>query len=169
MHYILDGYNIIHKIPALEKQLEKNLQSARDALLRFCKSLLQSRGDVEKITVVFDGASDVFSDAEAWGSVEVIYTATGEDADDRILDYLKKISTRRVIVVSDDNYVCNNARAMKARIISGTDFFSGKTRLSGAKKTNRLSKGNEPGKKISVQDQNKITNEYADYLGLKGD
>lgn len=167
MHYILDGYNVIHKTPAFEALLSRSLEHARKALLSACKSVLQSRGDVAKITVIFDGKSDVFSGEDFLGGVEIIYTMTGEDADDRIVDYLRNHPVRSAAVVSDDNYVCNSARAFKVKSVSVAEFLSLQTK-SAVRQNNRKNSHNDAsGKRISLKAENDITQAYADYLGIK--
>ncbi len=165
MHYILDGYNIIHKSPAFEKLLSRSLEEARRGLIGFCKTLLQTRGDVAKITIVFDGKSDVFSPDESVGRLEVIYTMTGEEADDRIVDYLRQTQPRFASIVSDDNYVCNSARAFKVKSTSVANFL-GLSRKETSQGKRRNAKSNLSGKQISSQQSNDITQAYAEYLGL---
>jgi len=167
MHYILDGYNIIHKTPAFEALLNRSLQHARSGLLTVCKSVLQSRGDVAKITVVFDGKSDVFGGDTGGGSLEVLYSATGEDADDVIIDYLQRNTLNKPVVVSDDNYVCNNARALKVPSIKVAAFLELRNRTP-VKNNARTSSVQDPtGKRLSPKNSRDITEEYAQYLGLK--
>ncbi len=166
MHYILDGYNIIHKTPTFETLLDRSLEHARKGLLAVCKSVLQSRGDVAKITVVFDGKSDVFGGDAGGGNLEVLYSATGEDADDVIIHYLQRNLLTQPVVVSDDNYVCNNARALKVRSMNVASFLQLK---SGApkKQNGRTAAHQDPtGKRLSAQKSHDITKEYAEYLGL---
>ncbi len=165
MHYILDGYNIIHKSPAFEKLLSRSLEEARRGLIGFCKTLLQSRGDVAKITIVFDGKSDVFSGEDFSGRVEVIYTMTGEEADDRIVDYLRNTQPRHASIVSDDNYVCNSARAFKVKSVRVVDFL-GLMRKPAARLKILSAKNDVTGKQISSKQRDDITQAYADYLGL---
>lgn len=165
MNYILDGYNVIHKSSAFSGLLAKSLEEARRGLIGFCKTLLQSRGDVAKITVVFDGKSDVFSGDESAAGIEIIYTQTGEDADDHIVEYLRKTQPRFATIVSDDNYVCNSARAFKVKSISVAEFVN--LRGQKADKSGRKSLNDPSGKQIGLKTRNEITQAYADYLGLK--
>jgi predicted RNA-binding protein with PIN domain len=165
MHYILDGYNIIHKTPAFEALLSRSLEEARRGLIGFCKTLLQARGDIVRITVVFDGQSDVFSPDGSTGRLEIIYTITGEDADDRIVDYLRQTQPRFASIVSDDNYVCNSARAFKVKAVSVADFL-GTMRKTTSHAKKRSLKNNPTGKHIGAKQRDDITQSYADYLGL---
>jgi len=167
MHYILDGYNIIHKTPLFEALLSRSLEQARKGLLAACKSVLQSRGDVAKITVVFDGKSDVFGGDTGGGNLEVLYSATGEDADDVIINYLQRNTLSKPVVVSDDNYVCNNARALKVKSISVAAFLELKQRPAKNQGKRANAQQDPTGKRISVKKSQDITKEYAEYLGLK--
>ncbi len=166
MHYILDGYNIIHKTPVFEALLSRSLEHARKGLLAACKSVLQSRGDVAKITVVFDGKSDVFGGDTGGGNLEVLYSVTGEDADDVIINYLQRNSLTQPVVVSDDNYVCNNARALKVKSMNVASFLQLKSSAP-KKQSGRTPAHQDPtGKRLSVKKSQDITKEYAEYLGL---
>jgi len=166
VHYILDGYNIIHKTPAFEAMLNRSLEQARKGLLAACKSVLQSRGDVAKITVVFDGKSDIFGGDMGGGNLEVLYSATGEDADDVIIDYLQRNTLSMPVVVSDDNYVCNNARALKVKSMTVSAFLE--LRNPAKNQNKNVSARQDPtGKRISAKKSQDITQEYAKYLGLK--
>ena len=156
----------MHKTPAFEALLSRSLQEARRGLINFCKAMLQSRGDIVKITVVFDGQSDIFSPDESTGRLEIIYTITGEDADDRIVDYLRKTQPRFAAIVSDDNYVCNSARAFKVKAVSVADFL-GLTRKATARKKSKNATNDPSGKQIGSKARQDITQAYSDYLGLK--
>lgn len=160
MIWILDGYNVIHAIPTLEKKLEVSLQAARDQLISMCEKLQENRGDFPKIYIVFDGNS-AFRDLSSYKtpSLEVIFTETREDADDRIIELLEtRFSNKRVGVISNDNYVMNHARVFGAERMSVEEFQS----LYSSKN----SKKTPSSKNISMSLWNDITNEYKQYLGL---
>lgn len=163
MHYILDGYNVIHKSAALRRALDRSLRDARAALVQVCKTILQSRGDIAKITVVFDGKSENDFPFESAGKVEVLFTSTGEDADDGIIDYLRRVSAPQVAVVSDDNYVRNNVRAFAAHVVSTADFMAMPLRRKNGRHAANL---NAPDKKIGQKSRDEITRAYAQHLGL---
>ena len=122
---IVDGYNVIHRVPALRKVLGLSLESAREGLLRYCTAWRSKRRDVSQIYVVFDGDSSVVSVGNwlACG-VREIYTRTKEEADDRILDIVKKgRRASEYVVVSDDNYVSRNSRGLNAKVMSVSEFY----------------------------------------------
>jgi len=124
MIYILDAYNIIHKIKRLEAALDKDLRSARDALVELSSKLVFTRGDISKIILVFDGKSQ-FRDLPNANlpKIKMVFSETGEDADDRIVTILEELSKEKnKCVVSDDNFVRNHARAYEARAMSVSEF-----------------------------------------------
>src|SRR3989338_10706591 len=109
MIYILDAYNVIHKIRSLERALEKDLRASRDLLIALCGRLAASRGDISKIILVFDGKSEFWDLPHAnTPKVQLIFSETGEDADERIILVLEDLSRNAAkCVVSDDNFVRN--------------------------------------------------------------
>lgn len=163
MIWILDGYNVIHAIPTLEKKLEVSLQAARDQLISMCEKLQENRGDFPKIYIVFDGNS-AFRDLSSYKtpSLEVIFTETREDADDRIIELLEtRFSNKRVGVISNDNYVMNHARVFKAKKMSVLEFFElcQKTSHEGVTKKTKHT--------LSSEEAQDITKEYGSYLGIE--
>ena len=52
---IVDGYNVIHAVPALARRLDQSLEAAREALLEACRAYRARRGDIARLYVVFDG------------------------------------------------------------------------------------------------------------------
>ena len=123
MIYILDAYNVIHKIPSLEKLADKDLRTSREALIHLV-TRLAARGDTTKIILVFDGQTQYHDLANsAPPKIKLIYSNTNEDADDRIAVVLESLPERPIrIVVSDDNSVRNHARAYKASPMSVAKF-----------------------------------------------
>ena len=124
---IVDGYNAIHRSAHLERLLGRSLEAAREGLVAYCAEWISRRGDAEQFIVVFDGDSSVVGGSILGRpGIKVIYTATGESADDRILDIIRRVPDpgRRYVVVSDDNSVSGSARAMKMRAMQVSEFVS---------------------------------------------
>ena len=165
MIYILDAYNVIHKIPRLEALLEKDLRSARDGLMELCGRIALSRGDIEKMVLVFDGKTE-FRDLlqPSPQKIELVFSDTGEEADERIGTVLKDLAEKvRKCVVSDDNFVRNQARAHKAGSLSVREF----EKLL----QSRDAKKRDPGASsrafsISPEAADQITQAYKKELGL---
>jgi len=159
--YILDAYNVIFSIKELERHTELSLESARDALFHFCDAFLEARKDTRKIHIVFDGKSEyAHLTNDSYGRINVLYTATGESADDAIIGILGEMkSLKNCYVVSNDNYVRNHARVYGVHRMSVAEF-----------ETLRYAK-NRPfavsaEMELSQSDAIRITEEYKKHLNL---
>ena len=163
MILILDGYNVIHAAPELARHLDRSLEAARAALIVLCRDYLARRGDLEQVSVVFDG-----NDACAqWpqtdhGGVRVIFTQHEEEADERILRLIRaKIGRNQFIVVSNDTHIFNNARVHGARAISVQEFLA----QAHPTRTTRSKQPTAPEKApLSTRDAQQITDDYWKYL-----
>jgi len=122
--YILDGYNLIHRVPRWRDKFNVSLEQGRNSLLAYCRQWMQARGDVWLFYVVFDGDSAVMaSHSSAGPGIRVVYSRTGETADDRILEIVHEFGEKcRYVVVSDDNYVSRNARGLDAETMAADAF-----------------------------------------------
>jgi predicted RNA-binding protein with PIN domain len=167
-YYILDAYNLIHKVAPLERLLDQSLEAARDELIRLCFGFKRKRSDVKKIIIVFDGRSEFAGlPQESLSGLQIIFTNTSEDADDRIIQVLEGIDrSAHVYVVSDDNYVHNQARAHRATPLKAADFFNeliartqGKAKLPASSETFQE-------KSISPKEARALTDEYRKHLGI---
>ncbi len=119
---VVDGYNVIHRIKFLSDIADKNLKEARDVLSRYVNRYKKKDGGISEVYIVFDGQNK-YKDLDVSMPKSHIFSNTGE-GDKKIIDTIKKYSKKgRVVVVSDDNYVCNNARAYKAGIKRPKDLF----------------------------------------------
>ena len=166
MIYIIDAYNVIHKIKKLEVTLNQNLRRARDALVELCGRLVCARGGISKIILVFDGKSE-FRDLQNASppKIELVFSETGESADERIILVLEQLEKQRnKCVVSDDNFVRNHARAYAASVMSVSQF----TPLiypSNQKQPNKRSP-HDSARGLSPEEARDITEAYKKHLGL---
>ena len=126
---------------------------------------MQSRSDIRRIVLVFDGRAGFIGNGGKTGRLEIIFTESGEDADDRLVDLLESGAGRTpVFVVSNDNYVSNHARVYHGHNLSAGDFY----RLFGRPAADGKSgASNPPEKKISPALARTITEEYRKYLGIR--
>lgn len=117
---IIDGYNLIHRAPALKPGPDRTLREAREKLVNLLSWAVGS-GDA-RFLVVFDGESG--GDEGSEGRVQVRYARAPEIADDVIRRLVEeKIEADvRVTVVTSDLAVARHARAMGADI-SLSDLF----------------------------------------------
>jgi len=123
---ILDGYNVIHAVPELERKLAHGLEAARRALGVLCADWLTRRRDIAEFRVVFDGDSSVGTPEQgAMKGVRFIYSPSGQSADRWIADMLHDLNlARNGVVVSNDRAVAANAAAAGADVWS-VDRFTG--------------------------------------------
>ena len=160
---VLDGYNVIHAVPELARQLDRSLEAAREALVKRCREYRALRGDVERLYVVFDGdraqAHGVQGDR---GGVTVLFTHRPEEADERILSLLRtEEGHSRFVVVSDDVGVSNNARALGARALSVRRFYE-TIRPASARRPKAPTVVDKM--TLSAPDARRITEEYRKHL-----
>ena len=101
---LVDGYSLLHRWPELAAGKARHSAAAREELIH----RLRQYGDAigTPITVVFDGAGpapSVAVEAPSTPQMEIIYSKTGQTADDIIERVTAKlVSYGDVLVVSDD-------------------------------------------------------------------
>ncbi len=123
---LIDGYNVLHRVPAWSEQLERSLERARESLLVYCSAWRQRHRDVDRVVVVFDGDSSV-ADGRTGSApgVLALYTESGETADRRIMSLLAEARRgEQLTVVTDDNEIRRRARAELARWLSVDAFMA---------------------------------------------
>ena len=118
MSYIIDGHNLIPKLPGLSLQSLDDEQELIKLLQDFCRL---SRKQVE---VYFDKAALGSPGAAQYGVVTVRFARHGQTADQAIAARLKKMgrSARNSTVVSSDLAVQNNARSVRASVMTSDEF-----------------------------------------------
>ncbi len=120
MTYLIDGHNLIGKIPWLDL-------AAMDDEIELIQ-LLQvfARKRRKRIEVFFDQAPPGFSGKRSYGIVAAFFVPRGHSADEAILARLKSLgkSAANYIVISSDHMVQKNTRENRAKIIS-SEVFAG--------------------------------------------
>ena len=163
-YILVDGYNVIHKIPELEEKLDVSLEQARDGLVAMCNQWIALRKDYEGIMVVFDGKSHIGrTDFASFGNVKMIYTETGETADDRIVHICREnMKTHEFLVITDDRAVQSGSRINNASVISVSRFL-GVQRAKKAKAANQ----NIDDRKLSPDQMRRINATLAKEWGIE--
>jgi predicted RNA-binding protein with PIN domain len=144
----------------------KNLRLARDELVRRVNRLASSRGDISKIILVFDGKSE-FQDIPQinLSKVELVFSETGEGADERIVLILEKLPKQaKKCVISDDNFGRNHARVYGARVVAVSEFARFLNPENKIKRTGQTPQENNRG--LSPEIARNITEAYRKHLGL---
>lgn len=119
MPYIIDGHNLIPKIPGLSLDVIDDEQKLIEMLQEFC------RRRRKRVDVYFDNAPPGGMRVRKLGVVTARFVRSGQTADDAIRTRLKRMgrSARNWTVVSSDRRVQASAQAVKARVES-SELFS---------------------------------------------
>ncbi|UCC95737.1 MAG: NYN domain-containing protein [Candidatus Omnitrophota bacterium] len=121
--YIIDGCNLIHKVPSLKKSA-----SAHAHLIGYIKKNKLTGSKNNKVIIVFDGEPYSLPHYD----FEVIYSHQ-MTADEIIKRKVQKLENKRqVIVVSDDREIQDFARSQGAHTQKITEFV--KAKKSGKRK-----------------------------------
>ena len=118
MPYIIDGHNLIPKIPGLSLQdIDDELQLIK-MLQEFC------RLHQKKAEVYFDNASPGQLKVQKFGNVAAFFVRAGQPADQAIRKRLSRLGkeARNWSVISSDREVQAIARAAHASVISSQIF-----------------------------------------------
>jgi len=158
--YILDGYNVIHKIPQLADRLVEGLVEAREALAFHIINWKRNHL-YDDICIVFDGRDQLNypSSHVTIKGVECYFTKTGQEADDYIIDIVRCThKSTHIIVISDDNKIRNNCKVYGVEVRHPSTL-----EVVGVKLSRALTSS---GNKVSSEDASDITKWYKDRLGL---
>jgi len=118
MPYLIDGHNLIPKVPGL------SLDAIDDeiGLIKLLQEFCQQTG--RDVSVYFDNAPPGQPTRQAYGRVTAYFIRQGSTADEAIIARLEGMgkSARNWTVVSSDRAVRHNAKSFGARTISAEDF-----------------------------------------------
>jgi predicted RNA-binding protein with PIN domain len=118
MNYIIDGHNLIGKIPGLSLSMPDDEERLIELLNR------SSQGSRHKLEVYFDGAPPGEAGRRNYGSLRAHFVPASQTADDAIrrrLRRLGKSATSWVVVTSDHN-IQAAAREAHAKVLRAEDF-----------------------------------------------
>lgn len=119
-HYFVDGYNVICQSEFLSTGA---LRDRREKLIRFIEDRRPQGSATHRVTVVFDGRSDVSS--PRWDGPTQVVFSHGKDADRVIKDLVDACSNpREAVVVTDDRAIQRWVRGVGAKIVGVRDFLS---------------------------------------------
>jgi predicted RNA-binding protein with PIN domain len=118
MNYIIDGHNLIAKIPGLDLSMLDDEQRLIELLKRYGQ---HSRGRIE---VFFDGAPVGQAGAQNYGRVHAHFVIQSQTADDAIQKRLVRLgrAARNWVVVTSDRSVQSAAHTAHAQVMSAEDF-----------------------------------------------
>jgi len=114
--YIIDGFNLIYRIP----ELKRSLVPHRD-LINYIKKNKLTGSKNNKVIVVFDGKvnAEVLSQESTY---KVFFSGSGS-ADSLIKDWITKFKKKsEILVVSDDRQIRDFAKTSGAKSVRISDF-----------------------------------------------
>ena len=121
VHLIVDGYNLIRTSYALSRQEKKSLEEGRKALLARLAAYKKVRR--LPITIVFD-AGNGFHLSEKRENIEglkVIYSASGQTADE-VIARLARQKSEQAMVVTSDRELALLVESSGATAVNSEDF-----------------------------------------------
>ena len=130
---LIDGYNVINRIPELKPSLNEGLENARGRLALQISRWSHDHPAFECV-IVFDGDRQSAGDRQQrLAGIRCIFSRASHGADDEIIRFVKNYGGRTsdITVVSDDNNVGNNCRAHGASVQPSSYIMSGKPHHSG--------------------------------------
>ncbi len=126
MPYLIDGHNLIPKIPGMSLQNLDDEQQLIDRLQAFCRARRQ------KAEVFFDQAPPGQAGSKQVGLVRVYYVNRRSSADEAIRKRLERIGREAPNwkVVSSDRQVQAEARSRRAEVVPSEAFAATLMELS---------------------------------------
>jgi predicted RNA-binding protein with PIN domain len=119
--YLVDGYNLLHQLPELRRQLEYNLEAAREGLLIRLSAFSLSKS--VEVSIVFDGIDESYPAPRKWRGLVVHFSKPPQKADPVIK---KMISERKknedLVVVTSDREIDMYARLCGVKVESSQAF-----------------------------------------------
>lgn len=125
MWLIIDGYNVIKSTKFLDDFKFNELKNQREKFL-FLLSNYKFRSN-HRIVVVFDGSksSQEFVHKENVNGIEVVYSKSGQTADELIKDIVEKSSNpKEILVVSSDKGILYYVKMLGASTTTSEELYS---------------------------------------------
>ncbi|MFH1458026.1 MAG: NYN domain-containing protein [Candidatus Omnitrophota bacterium] len=160
LHYIIDGYNLIHH--PLFARLNKKTECQENALLNFIRVNKLCGKSGSQATVVFDGYKDLSRQGFLPADIDVVFSRR-ETADTRIKRMIEAAANpKNLVVISDDKEIIFFVRQVRAHPMAVEEFLfrspqGRKLQADQQKKSKSLEE--DPGPKVSYSQMQKINQE----------
>ena len=132
---VVDGYNVINRLPELKPSLEGGLENAQNRLALQISTWSRSHPDFNCL-IVFDGnPQHGGAGVQRLAGVRCIFSRTPHGGDAAIIGFVRDHEGRKsdITVVSDDNHVRNNCRAHGATVRPSGFILIKKSRPAGSR------------------------------------
>jgi uncharacterized protein len=120
MPYLIDGHNLIPKLPGLSlKSMDDEVQ-----LIQWLQEYCRKSG--KNVEIYFDNAPPGQARTQGYGRVKAHFIRAGRTADEAIIARLRSLGrgAKNWRVVSSDRQVAAAARSFQAQVISSEAFAS---------------------------------------------
>ena len=97
-YLIVDGHSVIFAWPELRKLHSRRTALARDELVKILTQYQDTTGI--RVVAVFDGKGSTTSEEQVPGAIQVLYSASGETADDVVERLVAKYAAEHDITVA---------------------------------------------------------------------
>jgi len=134
MRYLIDGYNLIGKLPFISF----SNPNKEEHLLQFLSMNMQKTKDTAQL--VFDGkrVSSVFGSSYQSHKFRVFFTPTDQSADEFIIHKLAQLKNPSgLIVVSSDNEIIRAANQFRVKVYRCDEFLNNIPKKIAAEKPDR--------------------------------
>ncbi len=161
LHYIIDGYNVLKQLPHLER---RTLKDGRFGLIRYFE-ICRPQGSIKnKVTIVFDGKSEVNLPSQyelRKTNLEIVFSQD-ETADDKIKKLIRRIpNPKQVIVVTDDRELQQGVRMYGIKAIPVKEIVRKKSHQPDEKNVKIKAT-------LNIEEMERITKELEE-VWLRGD
>ena len=148
---IIDGNNLLHKMPNLKRLFKENPESAQLSLYETIKGKLSKN---DKLVLVFDGFSNIKSSNIIFSGVKT--------ADDIIRKYIEEnYQKKSMAVISSDNEIISIARVCSCETLKSEDFVSEKKTLKNENINHLMLKDSEKPEGMSKRDFDFFKNKFS--------
>jgi predicted RNA-binding protein with PIN domain len=158
MPYLIDGHNLIPKIPGMSlKSVDDEVELIK-RLQKFC------RHSGKTVEIYFDNAPAGQARAQRFGLVKAHFTRAGRTADEAIIARLRSLgrAAKNWSVVSSDRQIAATARELHAQIIPSDEF-------AGLIFTAINKNESDPGIDVDLSLNSTEINEWLEIFGSGGD
>ena len=119
LHYVLDGYNVIHQLPSLA---DLNPEDSRTGLIRILQTLQPQGSFRNEVTVVFDGQTVNVPPQSPGIRVVFSYEETADEVIKRLVEDAQNV--RSLVVITDDKHNEMSPRLQQAQLLVSFFFRS---------------------------------------------
>jgi predicted RNA-binding protein with PIN domain len=121
--YIIDGYNVIHKIPDIKELMETDLQSAREKFVFLLDNYFSAKNIL--VYLVFDGCNDISTfNIHSTPRIRVLFSKRNQKADILIKILTDERKNKALTtVVSSDHEVYQYGKVSRCKVMKSEDFI----------------------------------------------